>query len=103
MTTQKVRLTFIAAKAFEEKLVDILLADELAVAAGFNTRDVNVYGANVTYRTPMERVHGRVLCVEVILLLDAPGAQSLLDRIKLSFSGRDVTYRLNTVFESGEI
>lgn len=103
MTPQKVRLTFIAAKAFEEKLVDILLADEMAAVAGFNTRDINVYGANVTYRTPMERVHGRVRCVEVILLLEATDAAKLLDRIKQSFPGRDVTYRLNTVFDSGEI
>lgn len=102
MSTQQVCLTFIVAKAFEEKLIDILLADEMASAAGFSTRDVNVYGANVTYRTSMEQVHGRVRAVEISLLLAQAEATTVLGGVRQALSGRAVAYRLSTITDSGE-
>ncbi|WP_370156470.1 DUF3240 family protein [Ferrovibrio sp.] len=103
MSNQNVRLTFTAAKAFEEKLIDTLLADENASAAGFSTRDVNVYGAHITYRTAMEQVHGRVRAVEVSLVLPQPHAKAALESVRQALSGRDVVYRISTISDSGEV
>jgi len=103
MSIQTVCLIFTAAKAFEEKLVDTLLADETVSAAGFSTRDVNVYGANVTYRSTMEQVHGRVRGVEVSLVLPQSQAMTVLESIRQALSGRDLVYRISTISDSGEI
>lgn len=103
MTMPRMSLVFTVAKTFEEKLVDTLLANETAASAGFSTRDVSVYGANITYRTSMERVHGRVRGVEVCLVLDAAEAASLLAVVQQALPGRGVVYRLNAISESGEL
>ncbi|MBP7065171.1 DUF3240 family protein [Ferrovibrio sp.] len=103
MTTQQACLTLLVPKAFEEKLADILLANPVAASAGFTIRDINAYGANITYRTAMERVHGRVQGVEVVVIVQETEASAVLDEIKQAMPGRGVVYRLNTISDAGEI
>lgn len=98
-----VTLTLAVPRALEEKLVQFLLEDEVAGAAGFTIRESVAYGRALEFRTVSERIGGRIRQIEIRLALTADAAPPLIERLRSAVGDGSVTWRMATVSASGTL
>lgn len=103
MNPPSVSLTLVAPRMLEEKLVQTLLAHEVAGAAGFSVREIVAYGRTVNFRTVAEQISGRVRQIEVRMVLSADHAHQIVEQLKAEMPGQHVAWRIASVTAAGEL
>lgn len=98
-----VTLTLTAPRALEEKLVQLLLENEVAGAAGFTVREAMAYGRELEFRTVSERIGGRIRQIEIRLTLAADAVPPLVDTLKAVLRDGDVTWQVTPISASGTL
>jgi hypothetical protein len=98
-----VTLTVMAPRTLEEKLVQLLLEDEVAGAAGFTVHESVAYGRGLEFHTVSERIGGRIRQIEIRLGLLADVVPSLIERLRSAVRNADVTWRVTPVSASGSL
>ncbi len=96
-----VALTLTAPRGLEEKLVQLLLENEVAGAAGFTVREAVAYGRELEFRTVSERIGGRIRQIEIRLTLAADAVPPLVNTLKLAIPDKDVTWQVAPISASG--
>lgn len=94
-------LTLTAARTLEDRLVQALLAHEIAGAAGFSVREVSAYGRGVVLTTASEQIGGRLRQIEVELAMPADQVQLVVDQLRPSLAGLNVSWRIHALTEAG--
>ena len=98
-----VTLILTAPRALEEKLVQFLLENEVAGAAGFTVRETVAYGRELEFRTVSERIGGRIRQIEIRLSLAADAVPPLVDALKSAIPDGDVTWQVTLISASGTL
>ncbi len=98
-----VTLILTAPRALEEKLVQLLLENEVAGAAGFSAREIVAYGRAMHFRTVAEQIGGRVRQIEVRMMLSADQAQRVVEQLKSGMPGQPVVWQIEQVTASGDL
>ena len=93
-------LTIVLPKVFEEDLVDHLLEHPEWVS-GFTTTDVNGHGRTVAYHGSAEEVRGRVVRVQVQIVMEQAHADALIAHLKQDMKSAQIAYWLTPVIEFG--
>ena len=101
MNAPPVVLTLVASRLLEDKLVELLLAHELAGAAGFTVREVVAYGRNVEFRTTGEQISGRVRQIEIRAVLAPDAARAIVRDLGGAVIGQRVAWLISPVEEAG--
>ncbi|WP_454648304.1 DUF3240 family protein [Bradyrhizobium liaoningense] len=102
MIDQPVSLTLIVPDQLREELLDYL-AEQSDLVSGFTASYGAGHGADVRLRTPAERVKGHADQTAVQMILARSDADSLLDRLRISFAGTKLVYWSTPVTEFGTI
>lgn len=103
MNPPSVTLTLVAPRMLEEKLVQTLLAHEVAGAAGFSVREIVAYGRTVHFKTIAEQISGRVRQIEVRMVLCADHAQQIVEQLKAEMPRQHVAWQIASVMAVGEL
>ena len=101
MNAPPVVLTLVASRLLQDKLVELLLAHELAGAAGFTVREVVAYGRNVEFHTTGEQISGRVRQIEVRAILPAKVAREVVQALESAVGSQRIEWWFSPVEESG--
>lgn len=99
--TDAVVLTLTAPRVLEEKLVETLLAHEVAGSAGFTVREVHAYGRSLAFATVGEQISGRVRLLELRLVLSADCARAVVEHLTALLRGQNVAWQLAPLAASG--
>jgi Protein of unknown function (DUF3240) len=103
MNAPPVVLTLIAPRALQDKLVEMLLAHELANAAGFTVREVVAYGRDVEFRTTAEQISGRVKRIEIRAVLSPEVAREIASNLEATVTGQRIEWSISATMASGTI
>lgn len=98
-----VTLTLTAPRGLEEKLVQLLLENEVAGTAGFTVREAVAYGRELEFRTVSERIGGRIRQIEIRMTLVEDAVSPLVDTLKSAIPDKDVTWQVAPVSASGTL
>lgn len=100
-TTGSVAVTINVPPAFEERVVDWLLARD--VASGFTTYAAHGHGARHDELSTAEQVSGRQKRVEFRVEIPAAILEELLQALTTRFTGVDLYYFVTDVRTSGHL
>ncbi|TCU67404.1 uncharacterized protein DUF3240 [Bradyrhizobium sp. R2.2-H] len=95
-------LTLIVPRQLREEVFDYL-AEQTDLVSGFTASHGAGHGADVRLRTAAERVKGHADQTAVQMILARSDADSLLDRLRVSFAGSKLVYWTMPVTEFGTI
>ena len=98
-----VAITLTAPRTLEEKLVQLLLDNDVAGAAGFTVREVVAYGRELDFRTVSEQIGSRIRQIEIRLVLAADSLPPLMEWLKSVVRDRDVSWQVMPVSASGDL
>lgn len=99
--SDSVILTLTAPRALEDKLVEALVAHEVAGADGFTVREVHAYGRSLAFATVGEQISGRVRLLELRLVLSADRARDVVEYLAGLLRGQNVTWQLAPLAAAG--
>jgi hypothetical protein len=102
MTDGPVCLTLIVPHQLREEVFDYL-AEQTDLVSGFTASHGAGHGADVRLLTAAERVKGHADQTAVQMILARSDADSLLDRLRISFAGTKFVYWSTPVTEFGTI
>ena len=102
MMIEPVCLTLIAPRQIREELFDYL-DEQTDLGSGFTALEAAGHGSTVRLRSAAELVKGHADQVVVQIILQKEGAERLLDRIRVSFTGASLVYWIVPVTEFGTI
>jgi len=102
MTDARVCLTLILSRQLRDELFDFL-GEQTDLVQGFTAGDAAGHGAGLQLPTPAERVKGHADQIAVWIVLKDADAVSLIDRLRMAFSGARLVYWIVPVTEIGTI
>lgn len=102
MIDQQVCLTLIVPDQLRDELLDYL-GKQSDLVSGFTASRGAGHGADVRLRTAAERVKGHADQTAVQMILARRDANSLLDRLRVSFAGTRLVYWSAPVTEFGTV
>ena len=102
MSPQPVVLTLIASRLLQDRLVETLLAHEVAGASGFTLTEVVGYGRNVEFRTTGEQISGRVRQIEIRAVVSAEAAREIVQSLEAAITGQRIAWAISPAIEVGE-
>lgn len=97
-----VSLTLIVPDQLRDELLDYL-TEQSDLVSGFTASRGAGHGADVRLRTAAERVKGHADQTAVQMILARSAADSLLERLRVSFAGTKLVYWSTPVTEFGTI